>query len=72
MLGIVLTKAREFSHTEEVPTPTEARTQRCNARGQDCQTFSGIAFLLPAASEPLTEREALQILAGMVVEAWSL
>ena len=72
MLGIILDKNRNFHHTEEVPTPTEARTQRANAKRQNCQTFCGIAFLLPAASEPLTEREALQILASMTIEAWSL
>lgn len=70
MLGIILTKAREFDHTAEIPDTLESRDRYAFGRGMDCQTFCGIAFLQPAASEKLTEREALQILAGMVLEAW--
>jgi hypothetical protein len=68
MLGIVLTKAREFDHTMEIPALR--RGEFAASRGMDCQTFFGVAFLLPAASEPLTLEEASQILAGMVLEAW--
>jgi hypothetical protein len=68
MLGIVLTKDRVFHHTIEVPAVH--REQFAESRGMDCQTFCGLVFLQPAASEKLTEREALQILAGMVLAAW--